>query len=196
MKLVNSKKDIFTIPNALSLFRFILAGVFLWMYYASEIENKRYWLTGVLLLSAVTDFLDGKIARRWNMVSEIGKILDPIADKLTQCVLIVCLLSEYPLLRAVFALFLVKEILVAAAGYKVLEKTEHNDGAMWYGKVNTAVFYAVMVILIFIPWIPYSLANVLIAVSGCFMLLAFVMYIWKFSRILRGKSGKDSGTVR
>ena len=63
------------------------------------------------------------------MVSEIGKILDPIADKLTQCVLIVCLLSEYPLLRAVFALFLVKEILVAAAGYKVLEKTEHNDGA-------------------------------------------------------------------
>ena len=184
MKLVNSKKDIFTIPNALSLFRFILAGVFLWMYYASEIENKRYWLTGVLLLSAVTDFLDGKIARRWNMVSEIGKILDPIADKLTQCVLIV------------FALFLVKEILVAAAGYKVLEKTEHNDGAMWYGKVNTAVFYAVMVILIFIPWIPYSLANVLIAVSGCFMLLAFVMYIRKFSRILRGKSGKDSGTVR
>ena len=177
MKFVNSKKDIFTIPNALSLFRFILAGVFLWMYYASEIENK-------------------KIARRWNMVSEIGKILDPIADKLTQCVLIVCLLSEYPLLRAVFALFLVKEILVAAAGYKVLEKTEHNDGAMWYGKVNTAVFYAVMVILIFIPWIPYSLANVLIAVSGCFMLLAFVMYIRKFSRILRGKSGKDSGTVR
>src|SRR5699024_8385431 len=170
--------------------------VFLWMYYASEIENKRYWLTGVLLLSAVTDFLDGKIARRWNMVSEIGKILDPIADKLTQCVLIVCLLSEYPLLRAVFALFLVKEILVAAAGYKVLEKTEHNDGAMWYGKVNTAVFYAVMVILIFIPWIPYSLANVLIAVSGCFMLLAFVMYIRKFSRILRGKSGKDSGTAR
>ena len=69
MKLVNSKKDIFTIPNALSLFRFILAGVFLWMYYASEIENKRYWLTGVLLLLAVTDFLDGKIARRWNMVS-------------------------------------------------------------------------------------------------------------------------------
>ena len=175
MKLVNSKKDVLTIPNALSLFRFILAGVFLWMYYAAEIENKRYWLTGVLLLSAVTDFLDGKIARRWNMVSEIGKILDPIADKLTQCVLIVCLLSD----------------LVAAAGYKVLEKTEHNDGAMWYGKVNTAVFYAVMVILILIPGIPYSAANVLIAVSGGFMLLAFVMYIRKFSRILRGKNDKN-----
>lgn len=126
------------------------------------------------------------------MVSEIGKILDPIADKLTQCVLIICLLSEYPLLRAVFALFLVKEILVAAAGYKVLAKTEHNDGAMWYGKVNTAVFYAVMVILIFIPGIPYSVANVLIAVSGGFMLLAFVMYIRKFSRILRGKDEKNA----
>ena len=61
MKLVNSKKDVLTIPNALSLFRFILAGVFLWMYYAAEIENKRYRLTGVLLLSAVTDFLDGKV---------------------------------------------------------------------------------------------------------------------------------------
>ena len=83
MKLVNSKKDVLTIPNVLSLFRFILAGVFLWMYYAAEIENKRYWLTGVLLLSAVTDFLDGKIARRWNMVSEIGKILYPIAVSYT-----------------------------------------------------------------------------------------------------------------
>ena len=126
------------------------------------------------------------------MVIEIGKFIHPIADKLTQWLLIICLLSEYPLLRALFALFLVKKILVAAAGYKVLEKTEHNDGAMWYGKVNTAVFYAVMVILIFIPGIPYSVANVLIAVSGGFMLLAFVMYIRKFSRILRGKDEKNA----
>ena len=79
MKLVSSKRDILTIPNALSLFRFILAGAFLWLYYVAEIENRRYWLTGVLALSGITDFLDGRIARKWNMVSEVGKILDPAA---------------------------------------------------------------------------------------------------------------------
>ncbi len=187
MKLVSSKRDILTIPNALSLFRFILAGAFLWLYYVAEIENRRYWLTGVLALSGITDFLDGRIARKWNMVSEVGKILDPAADKVTQCVLIVCLLSEYPLLRGVFALFLVKEVFVAAAGYKAVEKTEHNEGAMWYGKVNTAVFYAVMILLIFLPGIPDPAANALIGVSGCFMLLAFVLYIRKFGQILREK---------
>ena len=93
------KKNIFTIPNILSSFRVILAFVFLIVFYQSGLDNRESYLTAIILISALTDFLDGKIARKFNMVSELGKILDPIADKITQGVLILCLMKEYPLLR-------------------------------------------------------------------------------------------------
>ena len=85
------KKHIFTIPNILSAFRIILAFVFLIIFYQSGFSGKKNLLTCIILLSAITDFLDGKIARKFNMVSELGKILDPVADKVTQGILILCL---------------------------------------------------------------------------------------------------------
>ena len=102
------KKTIFTIPNILSSFRVILAFVFLTIFYQSDLDNKERYSIAIILISALTDFLDGKIARKFNMVSELGKILDPIADKITQGVLILCLMKKYPLLRWLFLLFAVK----------------------------------------------------------------------------------------
>lgn len=185
MKVIISKKDIFTIPNVISMFRIILAAVILWIFYEPEVENRRYALTVVLIISGLTDFLDGKIARRFHMVSELGKILDPIADKITQGVLLICLLSQYKALRIVFVMFLVKEGYMAIAGMKVLEKTKQNEGAMWYGKVNTAVFYMAILLLIFIPDMPQMAANLLIMIIGIFMMLSFVMYAVKYQNIMR-----------
>ena len=90
------KKTIFTIPNILSSFRVILAFVFLTIFYQSDLDNKERYSIAIILISALTDFLDGKIARKFNMVSELGKILDPIVDKITQGVLIPCLMKKYP----------------------------------------------------------------------------------------------------
>lgn len=98
------KKQIFTIPNLLSTFRIVLAFVFLAAFYQSGASGRSNLLTAIILLSALTDFLDGKIARKFNMVSELGKILDPIADKITQGVLILCLMKEYSLLKWLFLL--------------------------------------------------------------------------------------------
>ena len=137
------KKQIFTIPNLLSTFRIVLAFVFLAAFYQSGASGRSNLLTAIILLSALTDFLDGKIARKFNMVSELGKILDPIADKITQGVLILCLMKEYSLLKWLFLLFAVKEAFMGIVGVKVLKKTQENKGAMWYGKVCTAFFYAV-----------------------------------------------------
>lgn len=159
------KRDIFTIPNMLSIFRLILAAVFLWVFYNPEIGNKNHTLTALLIASALSDFLDGKIARRFHMVSELGKVLDPIADKVTQGVLLFCLLSKYKTLKLVFVLFLVKESYMAVAGMNVIRKTRKNDGAMWYGKVNTTVFYTVMILLVFIPDISTKTANWLILLT-------------------------------
>ena len=180
MKVIKSKKDIFTIPNMLSLFRLVLAVLMLQLFYATGIEDKRVRMTVLVLLSAVTDFLDGKIARKFHMVSELGKILDPVADKVTQGVLIICLLTKYKALEFVLPLFLVKEGYMAIAGARVLEKTNKNEGAMWYGKINTVVFYIVMFLLIFIPDMPKEIANILIVITGSFMVLSFVLYVRKY----------------
>lgn len=116
------KKQIFTIPNLLSTFRIVLAFVFLAAFYQSGASGRSNLLTAIILLSALTDFLDGKIARKFNMVSELGKILDPIADKITQGVLILCLMKEYSLLKWLFLLFAVKEAFMGIVGVKVLKK--------------------------------------------------------------------------
>ncbi len=178
------KKHIFTIPNILSAFRIILAFVFLIIFYQSGFSGKKNLLTCIILLSAITDFLDGKIARKFNMVSELGKILDPVADKVTQGILILCLMKEYPLLKWLFALFAVKEAFMGIVGARVLKKTAHNDGAMWYGKVCTAIFYLVMFILLLIPDIPVNIANILIFVCSFFMALSFILYSKRYRELL------------
>lgn len=194
MRTIDKEKDIFTIPNILSLIRLVLAAMILWIFFETEISNRRYKLTILLLVSAITDFLDGKIARRFHMVSELGKILDPIADKVTQGVLMFGCLSKYKLLRGIFVLFLVKETYMSVTGIKVIKKTNQNEGAMWYGKVNTAVFYAVMFLLIFIPDISSKIANILIIISGGFMLLSFVMYARKYRKMIRNSEKKEGDT--
>jgi cardiolipin synthase len=169
---------ILTIPNLLSIFRLVLAFLFgsIWYRYGGMSE-KHDVLMEILILSGVTDFLDGFIARKFNMVSELGKLLDPIADKVTQGVLLLCFFSEYKLVKYVFLLFLVKEGSMAAMGTKTMIKTGVNDGARWYGKLSTAVFYTVMVVLFLLPGIPETTANTLILCSGACMLLAFIMYL-------------------
>lgn len=180
-----TKEEILTIPNLLSVFRLVLAVLFLGIHqrYGGMSENRNV-LLGILILSGITDFLDGKIARKFHMVSEVGKLIDPIADKVTQGVLLLCFFSEYELAKGVFLLFLVKECYMGVMGVKTVRKVKKNEGAKWYGKISTAVFYTVMAVLIFFPDLPDTVANSLILCCGAFMLLAFVMYARRYD-ILR-----------
>ena len=86
------KNQILTIPNLLSVVRLALIPVIVWLY---SVEKNYYGAIGVIALSAATDIVDGWIARHFNMVSDFGKALDPLADKLTQAALLLCLLSKY-----------------------------------------------------------------------------------------------------
>lgn len=176
LSLLFTRKEILTIPNILSVFRLILAILFMGIFQRGGLAENKGILTAILIMSGISDFLDGKIARKYHMVSEVGKLLDPIADKVTQGALLFCFLSEYELAKGVFVLFLVKEGYILAAGTKSLVKTHKNEGAKWYGKVSTAVFYAVMTVLIIFPDIPKWKADVLIGCSGGFMLVALIMY--------------------
>ena len=115
------KESILTIPNLLSLIRILLIPFIIWLYCA----QKAYLCTIIVIaLSGFTDIIDGKIARKFNMVSDVGKVLDPVADKLTQATLVICLTARYPWMWALLALFAVKECLMLLWGYLTLKITD------------------------------------------------------------------------
>lgn len=180
LSILLTKKEMLTIPNLLSCFRLVLAVLFLGIAMRGGVRANQMILTVILIVSGITDLLDGKIARRFHMVSEVGKLIDPVADKVTQGVLLLCLLSEYDLMKWVFLLFVIKESYMVVAGTKTIVKNHENEGAKWYGKVSTVVFYVVMAILLVFQDIPEKTADFLIGVSGVCMLLALLLYAWQY----------------
>ena len=138
-------KNIFTIPNILSMFRLLLLPVIVYTY----LNQKDYVLTGILLLiSGLTDLLDGYIARTFNMMSDLGKILDPVADKATQAVVLLCLMTRFSWLTIPFICILIKELFMSCIGMVIIKKTGEVHGAVWHGKVATFMLdFMIMIIL-------------------------------------------------
>lgn len=176
------EREFFTIPNFISLLRIILAFVFLYCYKA-DIGHKNAVLALIICLSGISDFLDGRIARCFNMVSEWGKLLDPLADKISQLILLLCLINRYPKAAVILCIFIVKEAAVISLGYIAVRMQGENEGAKWYGKLSTAVFYIVMILLILISDINISTARYLLDLCGICITAAFVGYLIHFVRI-------------
>ena len=179
-----SKKQILTIPNLLSLFRLLLIPV-IWVLYQQGLYIWALWVTA---LSALTDVVDGRIARRYNMVSDFGKILDPIADKLTQLALMLCLMKRYPFFMAVIFLFVAKEAIMLIFGCITLVTKDQVNSSKWYGKLSTVVLYGVMMYLLLFPGTAAMTARILCWICGGIMLLALILYL-RFYIALLSKSG-------
>ena len=179
-----TRSDVFTIPNLLSFFRLLLIPVIVTLY----LRCRNYRAAAlVVALSGLTDIADGKIARNFKLVSDVGKILDPVADKLTQAAMILCLLSRYSQIWFLLILFAVKEILQAVFGYITLRATNQVNGARWYGKVSTVTIYAVMILLFLLPELPLAVVNGLIALCGGVLLLALLLYARYDCKMLNAK---------
>ena len=144
----NWKKEIFTIPNLLSLFRLLLIPVYV-VIYLNATEASHYFIAAAILaVSCLTDLVDGKIARRFNMISTVGKILDPIAYKATQFTLILCLAVKHPRLWLLVGLFVVKESFQLIAGLINLRRRKMLPGALMAGKVCTTVLFISLIVLV------------------------------------------------
>lgn len=176
---------IITIPNILSFFRLCLIPVFVWCY---GIKKNYAGAVMILLVSGFTDILDGFIARRFHMVSNIGKALDPIADKLTQIAVLICLLADFPLMRILVILFILKEIFAAVTGILVIKRTGKVYGAEWHGKLNTVTIYGTIVLHLVWPAIPENISDIFILFSILVMLGSCLLYGRRNYHILRGKS--------
>lgn len=174
-------KDFFSIPNLITYLRFALIPAIIWAY--CTLENGVLTVAFVAI-SALTDVLDGKIARKYNQVTDVGKALDPVADKLTQVAMMYCLLSKYELMLPVLIILIVKEIFMVVTALWETKATKQINGALWYGKACTVFLYAVMLILMFFPNIPLTVANILIVLSGVAMIVSTALYgVYRFKRI-------------
>lgn len=176
MFIKNWKKEIFTIPNLLSMFRLLLIPVYISIYLKANTSADYYLAAAILAVSCMTDLIDGKIARHYNMISTLGKILDPLADKLTQFSLIVCLTVKYPVLKHLTSLFVIKESFQLIAGCLNLRKGKMLKGALMSGKICTTILFLSLIILVMIPDISPNFVTTITIIDAIFMLIALSDY--------------------
>ena len=173
------KKDICSIPNLLSLLRLILIPVYVTIYLNARSSIDYYLAAGILAVSCMTDMIDGKIARHFNMITSLGKVLDPLADKLTQFTLILCLALkvESSLLWYLIGLFVLKESFQLIAGGLRLRKGIMLKGALFSGKICTTILFVSLILMVMMPDMPLKTVNIITIVDALFLLIAFVHYM-------------------
>jgi cardiolipin synthase len=171
------KKEILTIPNLLSLFRLVLIPVYVVIYLNARENSDYYIAAGILAVSCLTDLIDGKIARHFNMISTVGKILDPVADKATQFTLILCLSLKYPILWYLVGLFIVKESFQLIAGGINLHKGKMLKGALFSGKICTTVLFVSLTGLVLFPNISNTVVRFIAVADASFLLISFISYL-------------------
>ena len=176
MFIKNWKKDIFTIPNLLSLFRLVLIPVYATVY-LNATQNYQFILAGIILaVSCLTDMIDGKIARKYGMITTLGKVLDPLADKLTQLTLTICLSMKYPVLYPVLGLFIMKELFQLVIGVVFLRKGKMLPGALLAGKVCTTILFISLIALVLLPDIDPAAVTVIAVIDALFLGVSFMSY--------------------
>ncbi len=173
------KRDYFNIPNMMGYFRILMLPVFMIFYLRVERIGDRYYFIALiaLLLSILSDLFDGKIARKFDMVTDWGKMLDPIADKLTQGVLAITLgirITEkigYPLMWIFLGIFLVKELYQGLMGLYIIKKKNFVQAAKWFGKFSTGGIDMTFFALLLFPNIPNHVVSIL-----CWMIILVILY--------------------
>lgn len=181
----------FNVPNTLTILRIFLIVPFV-IYYTGDQVLKA---TVVLVLSGLTDLFDGMIARRFNQFTELGQMLDPLSDKLTQGAVAICLAVKQPILVPFLAVFVIKEVLMVSAGiFLIGKKKKRPGGSQWYGKIATVLFYISFGTIVALKGIwdvdslPVSIS--LLSVTAAFMIYAFVRYARTFFTIVRSDDPK------
>ncbi len=175
------RNKILTLPNILSFIRLSMIPFMVWLYCI----KAEYAATGCLLiLSGITDVVDGFIARRFNMITELGKVLDPIADKFTQAAMLLCLFVRFPRMMFPFVFMIAKELFMTISGYLIIKNTGIVLGAEWHGKIATVLLYAMMILHIFWFDIPATVSDITIIICIGMITMSYIFYAIRNLRAL------------
>lgn len=187
--------EYFSIPNIMGYFRIVLVPVYMVLYF-NYLDGGLYWpIIAVIVLSGLTDFLDGKVARRFNMVTEWGKILDPIADKITLGAIVISLAFKYSTIVPMVVLYIIKEGYMGVVGLIAINKGHKVEGAMWYGKVCTFSTYGIFIAMLLFPSMNMILVNVLIVLNMAIMIFTLVNYMIYYGKFFKGLRVEETENV-
>jgi cardiolipin synthase len=169
------------IPNILTIIRLLLVPVFILVFF-SEIPNAMLISFLIFLFAGLTDFLDGYIARKYNLVTKWGSVLDPLADKLMSITVLLCLTYEAIIPVWVLVVIMAKELLMIIGG-AVLYKKGTYVPARFYGKVATVLFYVAVIFL----EIHRTIDLILMYVTVFAALFSFYKYYENYKKYTQNK---------
>lgn len=179
------------VPNILSSIRICLVPVFALAYY-TESGSIKIYAAAVYALASFTDFLDGYIARKYNLISNLGKILDPLGDKLMTLTVLVCITIDQVIPVWAVVIAVLKELLMLLGGI-IIRKKEGGEipSSNIIGKTSTVVFFVVCVTLMLFKHISANIATLMISAAIALMLLALVSYIRTFIYVVKKNKGSN-----
>ena len=165
--------EFFSIPNMISIFRILLIPVIVYLY--CFLHND-FWTLMVIIFSTLTDIVDGIIARKCNMITDFGKFIDPVADKLTQITVFICLVTRFNLMLLPLIILVVKEVGSLLLRWVLFNKTGIVEGAHWHGKLSTGVVILIIVLHLVYPTMHASISSGLIIFSSLLMVYSGLLY--------------------
>ena len=187
-------KDLMTIPNAISFFRIILITPFVALFIVGRYLTKDYTpAIIVLVISGVSDFFDGFIARKFHQESELGKVLDPLADKLTLIAVGICMICIEPYVLPLMIVMVVKDILMIIGGTIIINQGIIPPKSSWYGKISTFMFYVSVVLVVAMAIFDFrneTLSFTVLGVTAGMMIFSLVNYAIIFFKIQKQQKEK------
>ena len=178
-----SDEKIFTVANILTFCRIVLIAPFLYFF----ITERYIEATATVVASGLSDCFDGLLARKLNQVSDLGKLLDPVADKLTLVAVAVCICIMFPIVIPLMVILALKDLLMLCGGLYMIKKGIKPPAAKWYGKVGTIVFYFSVCLIVFLKAFfqieSDILTIVLMSLTAITMIFALVKYFQLFLKL-------------
>ena len=175
------------IPNTISIFRICLVPIFIVAYF-SDTHDIKIYAAFIYALATFSDFLDGFLARRLKASTNLGKILDPLGDKLMTVAVMICITIDGVIPIWAVIVTGVKEIIMAIGGF-VVHKAAHVEipASNLIGKTSTVVFFLVCVTIMLFRDIPREVATWLIAGAIVLMFAALASYVNTYITVMKNK---------
>jgi len=171
------------VPNTLSFIRLLLVPVFCYVFF-SDIPNALYWAGLIYFVAGITDIIDGYIARKYNQITKLGRIIDPLADKMMQIAAFVCLTIAEIIPVWVILILVAKEAILVGGGALVLKKVKDVPPSNKYGKLASLLFYFITIAVIAFP-MSNALKIILLSGGLAMSILALIIYSLQGRSILK-----------
>ncbi|HEY8444665.1 MAG TPA: CDP-diacylglycerol--glycerol-3-phosphate 3-phosphatidyltransferase [Bacilli bacterium] len=177
------------VPNILTIIRLLLVPLYIIIFYSS-LDNSLWIAIGIFMLASITDIVDGFIARKFNAITKIGQLLDPLADKLMQLTVLLTLSLAGYIEMWVFWIILSKELLMILSGSILfLSKTKIIISSNIFGKLTTVLIYIAIILSV----LRIDIVNYIFMVVIAIAIITLIQYAYiGVKKLLGYKNAKNA----